>query len=332
MTAGEFTSAGRAQLLSWPGWGALAPAFEDRTSGAWGSIRERLERMFSEEELESAAGQVDTSYFTPPVVVDAVYALLRAAGFTGGAVLEPGCGSGRFMAAAPNDWPVNWTGVEIDPVSARIARAVNPGADIIEAPLQKTAFVAGSFDAVVGNVPFGQSYVYDPVYGNGTIHSYFIRRALDAVRPGGYVIVITSRHTMDSTSGIDEVIDETDARLIAAVRLPSGAFGSEGTEVVADILAFRKNARGARAHGWDNFAENRARADGSNPRPRVTAQHGGGQVVPRTSTRTGGSTPRMSPGTSRSRRSTRTPSSSSPTTRRSRSAPQLPLPQPRSCR
>jgi len=266
----DLTDGARAQLLSWPGWGSLAPAFDDNATGAWGGIADRLEALFTPSELAAAAAQVDTSFFSPKSITDAVYTLLRHAGFTGGSVLEPGCGNGRFMASAPAGWSIDWTGVEIDPVSARIARAVNPGAKIIAAPLEKTTFLSGAFDAVVGNVPFSSAHVFDPAYGSAPIHTYFARRALDAVRPGGYVILVTSRFTMDSSNGLDTILDDSDARLVAAVRLPSGTFGGAGTGVVADILAFRKNHSLTSNPGWDNQAENRVRPDRSDPKLRVT--------------------------------------------------------------
>lgn len=260
----------RGQLLSWPGWGSLAPAFNDTATGVWASIADRLETLLTPEEHESAASQVDTSFFSSRLVIDSVYALLRQAGFTGGRVLEPGCGSGRFMSAAPKDWTIDFTGVEIDPVSARIAKAANPTANIITAPLQDTTFLSGSFDAAVGNVPFSNSNIFDPAYGSARIHTYFLRRALDAVRPGGYVIMVTSRHTMDNDHGLTDVLEGADARLAAAVRLPAGTFGDAGTDVVADILAFRKNHPQTANVGWDDDAENAHRYGEPDPRLRVT--------------------------------------------------------------
>ncbi len=260
----------RGQLLSWPGWGALAPAFNDTATGVWADIADRLETLLTPDEHESAASQVDTSFFSSRLVIDSVYALLRQAGFTGGRILEPGCGSGRFMSAAPKDWTVEFTGVEIDPVSARIAKAANPTANIITAPMQDTTFLSSSFDAAVGNVPFSDSNVFDPAYGTARIHTYFLRRALDAVRPGGYVVMVTSRHTMDSANGLGDVLEDADAHLTAAVRLPAGTFGDAGTDVVADILAFRKNHPQTVNPGWDNDAENTQRAGESDPRLRVT--------------------------------------------------------------
>ncbi|PPF24275.1 helicase-related protein [Rathayibacter rathayi] len=195
-----------------------------------------------------AADIVDTSFYTSPVVVDAIFDLLRATGFTGGRVLEPGCGSGNFMSRAPKDLTIDWTGVELDPTAAAFARTLNPDATIHEAPLQKVSLRSGSFHAVVGNVPFARGHVYDSVHGSASsLHEYFFLRALDAVMPGGYVIAVTSRHLIDGEHGLDSIGAVAD--LVAAVRLPSDTF--DGTSVVADIVILRKLSRdGKRTQSW----------------------------------------------------------------------------------
>lgn len=229
----------RDALGAWPGWGPLAPAFGTTPEPAWVEVADRLDDLLPAAALESARDIVDTSFFTPPAVAAAVFGLLRATGFRGGRVLEPGCGSGNFMTQAPADLNIDWTGVELDPTSAQIAALLHPEATIINAPLQKTTFRTGEFDAVVGNVPFSKATVHDPSFNSSSLHEYFTLRALDAVRPGGYVIIVTSRHMLDADHGLDTVREEAD--LISAVRLPSGAF--DGTAVVADILVLRKRDR-----------------------------------------------------------------------------------------
>ncbi len=254
----ELTAGGRGLLLAWPGWGAFAPAFGGNPEGSWLTIARDLEDLLTPEEMTSAKDQTDTSFFTPRPVTDAVFALLGASGFRGGKVLEPGCGSGRFMSAAPAGFEIDWTGVEIDQTSARIASVLNPSARIINAPLQRIAFVSGEFDAAVGNVPFSSSGVFTPEYKNYlSLHEYFIRRSLDAVRPGGYVILVTSRFTMDGRS-MGAMLAEEQASLIAAVRLPSGAFADEGTETVTDIVAFRKDVVDEDLDTWDDEWQNRS--------------------------------------------------------------------------
>ncbi|OZB87403.1 MAG: hypothetical protein B7X41_13075, partial [Microbacterium sp. 14-71-5] len=165
------------------------------------AVADRLDELLPADAYLAASEQVDTSFFTPSLIVDAVFDLLRATGFTGGRVLEPGCGNGAFMQAAPADLDIAWTGVEVDPTASRMCRLLNPDAVIHEGKLQSTA-LAEDFDAVVGNVPFSHVRLWDGDARGDVLHNYFIRRSVAAVRPGGYVILVTSRHTMDSRTGL----------------------------------------------------------------------------------------------------------------------------------
>lgn len=239
----------RTTLLAWAGWGSLAPAFEGVPKGGWATIADELDVLLDDAAMRAAVQQVDTSFFTPNFLIDAVFDVLRSVGFTGGRVLEPGCGTGRFMVRAPERMAIDWTGVEIDPTSAAIASALNPEATIAAVPLQERSLISGSFDAVVGNVPFSSSHVYDKAFGTSSIHEYFIARSLDAVRAGGYVVLLTSRFIMDSETVIPRLI-RGEAELMGAVRLPSGAFTAEGTEVVVDMIILRKLMVGEQPSHW----------------------------------------------------------------------------------
>ncbi|WP_235717691.1 methyltransferase domain-containing protein [Mycolicibacterium goodii] len=200
--------------------------------------------------MAKAARVVDTSFFTPAALVGHIWGVLRAAGFTGGSVLDLGCGSGRFLTHAPADLPVVLTGVEADPISAQIARTLHPGANIITGDLQAVSLPHKRFDAAVGNVPFSAARVHDGATGfYGPLHEYFVARAVSAVRPGGYVVVVTSRHELDAVHGLSPVIGRH-ADLVAAVRLPSGYFRESGTDVVADVLVLRVRDGDDDVHGW----------------------------------------------------------------------------------
>lgn len=245
----------RADLAAWPGWGALAPAFAPAPAGSWVQVADELEEVLADHRDWLAAGAMatDTSFYTPRWLVDAMSEVLLRAGFTGGAVLEPGCGSGRFMGARLPG--AVWTGVESDPVSAAIAAALHPGATIHAAPLEKVTFAEGAFDAAIGNVPFSRHAPFDPEVSAPNLHTYFILRSLLAVRPGGYVVVATSRHLLDDQRQTDAVLDLAELR--SAVRLASGTF--EATGAVADVLVLRRRG-GPRVEGeWNDIAE---RADG----------------------------------------------------------------------
>lgn len=245
----------RDALEAWAGWGSLASAFADGADEQWGQVRDDLDELVPDATfLDKAAEQLDTSFYTPRALVDLVFDLLRSVGFTGGRVLEPGCGTGRFLSWAPADLDIAWTGVEIDPLSASIAKALHPDADIRAAGLQDTHLPDEAFDAVIGNVPFARSAPFDPAYPSmPNLHSYAIMRGLAALKPGGYAIVVTSRHTLDSDTTREALTGETEfgtIDLVAALRLPAGAFADSGTDVVTDVLCLRKRATGEEALGW----------------------------------------------------------------------------------
>lgn len=235
------TQARREALEGWPGWGALAPAFNTHPKPEWEEVHERLSELLSAKALKSGSQCVDNAFYTPARLVARMFTALERAGVTGGRILEPGCGHGRFIAGVPGSWEVvEFVGVEADPTSARIAAALHPHAQIIAEPMEATTFRAGSFDAAIGNVPFSTTHVWDRAEEfSGTLNRYMIARALAAVRPGGYVALVVPcgfldsslKHTPDQLKGV--------AELVAAVRLPSGSFAADGTSTPADVLFLR---------------------------------------------------------------------------------------------
>lgn len=239
----------RKVLAGFPGWGPLAKAFDAHPQGTWADLADELDDVMGDL-LGQAARIVDTSFFTPAALVAHVYELLQAAGFTGGSVLDLGCGAGAFLRGASADLVTSMTGVEVDPISARIAAALVPQATIITGELQGVTLPHARFDAAVGNVPFSASRVHDGALGfYGPLHEYFVLRALAAVRPGGYAVLVTSRHTLDAGRGLSAAVRDR-ADLIAAIRLPSGYFAASGTTVVADVLVLRVREDGANPLGW----------------------------------------------------------------------------------
>jgi N12 class adenine-specific DNA methylase len=232
----------RAALEQWAGWGPMAKAFDlyERTP-AWQQIGARLRELLTPEEGVAAQQATPTSFYTSPTVTAAIWRAVVGLGFAGGQVLEPGCGSGLFVAAAPTGLPVTWTGVERDPVSARIAQLLHPHARILNAPLERTSLPPAGFDLAVGNVPFADVVPYDPTAPKKlSLHNYFLWRAVQAVRPGGLVAVVTSRYTLDGEEKRTRELLAEHADLLGAVRLPTGAFREYGTDVVTDVLVLRR--------------------------------------------------------------------------------------------
>lgn len=235
-----------ARLRGWSGWGPLAPALDSSRSGTWAKIGERINFLLPPEHYNEGIQATYNAFYTPPEVTTACWQLLTDLGFTGGSVLEPGCGAGAFMSAAPNDVDVRWTGVERDPTTAAIAALLNPRATIRNQRFEEARLPSGSVDAVIGNIPFGDVQVYDPtapLQARANLHNYFIWRSVQALKPGGVALLITSRFTLDAFGENAQSTRSTiawDADLLGAIRMPNSALRSGGTEALADILVLRK--------------------------------------------------------------------------------------------
>ncbi|KUL73967.1 hypothetical protein [Streptomyces sp. NRRL WC-3605] len=230
-------------LRHWPGWGPLAPALAGDREGTWAEIGEELQRLLSPREYRQAEQGTSTAYYTPDRIAEACWTALQDLGFRGGRVLEPGCGAGTFINHTPDRMPVEWYGVERDPTTAGIAALLHPNAKIINARLQDAGLQTNSVDAVLGNVPYGNFQVHDktaPKAVTDSIHNYFIWRSVQALRPGGVAILLTSRYTMDSADDTARRAIAKHADLLGAVRLPNGALAEGGTGVLADILIVRR--------------------------------------------------------------------------------------------
>ena len=248
-TAAAITAEGRPAtpeeqrvLSRWSSWGAV-PAIFDETRDEYASERTELRALLTEQEYTAARRTTVNAHYTDPTYVAAMWNALQALGFAGGRVLEPGCGSGTFIGLAPA--AAEMTGVELDPVTARIAAALYPGANIRAESFAETRYPAGFFDAAIGNVPFAEVRLHDPRYNPGrhTLHNHFILKALELTRPGGIVAVLTSSFTMDGQNPAARREMHAAADLVGAVRLPSGAHRrTAGTEVVTDLLILRRRA------------------------------------------------------------------------------------------
>jgi len=232
-----------AALRQWPGWGPLAPALAENREGTWAEIGEELQRLLSPREYRQAEQGTPTAYYTPDRITEACWTALRDLGFSGGRILEPGCGAGTFINHTPDRMPVEWFGVERDPTTAGIAALLHPDAQIINSRLQEAGLQSNSVDAVLGNVPYGNFQVHDktaPKAVTDSIHNYFIWRSVQALRPGGIAILLTSRYTLDSQDQEARAAIARHADLLGAIRLPNGALAEGGTGVLADILILRR--------------------------------------------------------------------------------------------
>ena len=239
------TRAEQDQLVRWTSWGA-APKIFDASDTEWAGARAELTALLSPVEWRAAARTTLNAHYTDTAYVRSMWQALADLGFAQGNVLEPGCGAGTFIGHAPSG--VHLVGVEVDPVTAQIAAALYPGKATIRAEsFADTPYPAGTFDAVIGNVPFGSVALYDPQHNGGkhSIHNHFIIKSLDLLKPGGTMVVLTSRFTLDSVSDRARQEMYAVADLLGAVRLPNGAhFAAARTEALTDILVLRKRLPG----------------------------------------------------------------------------------------
>jgi len=239
----------QAVLVRYVGWGGLPQVFEEDHPD-WGWLGAELRRLLDPQDYQKAEASTPNAHYTSAPVIRAIYRILARLGFGGGRVLEPALGVGHFIGLLPEEWAAEtrWMGIELDPTTARIARALYPECDIRVQGFEEAVIEDGSYDLVVSNVPFGQYPVHDPVHNplGFRIHDYFFVRALAAVRPGGIVAMLTSRYTLDKRSSrVRECLAEG-ADLIGAVRLPNTAFlANAGTEVTTDLLILRRRPEGA---------------------------------------------------------------------------------------
>ena len=229
-------------LADYVGWGGLSEFFkEDNPHYA------ELKDVLSDEEYASARESTLTAFYTPPVVIKAVYSALENMHFQTGNVLEPSCGIGNFMGLVPESMnDAKFYGVELDSISGRIAQQLYQKNSIAVQGFENTNLPDSFFDAAIGNVPFGQFKVPDKRYDkhNFLIHDYFFARTLDKVRPGGVIAFITSKGTLDKENPNVRKYIAQRADLLGAIRLPNDTFkAAAGTEVTSDIIFLQKRDR-----------------------------------------------------------------------------------------
>lgn len=229
-------------LADYVGWGGLSEFFkEDNPHYA------ELKDVLSDEEYASARESTLTAFYTPPVVIKAVYSALENMHFQTGNVLEPSCGIGNFMGLVPESMnDAKFYGVELDSISGRIAQQLYQKNSIAVQGFESTNLPDSFFDAAIGNVPFGQFKVPDKRYDkhNFLIHDYFFARTLDKVRPGGVIAFITSKGTLDKENPNVRKYIAQRADLLGAIRLPNDTFkAAAGTEVTSDIIFLQKRDR-----------------------------------------------------------------------------------------
>ncbi|WP_117275466.1 helicase-related protein [Streptococcus intermedius] len=247
-------------LAKYVGWGGLADVFDEEKGGQWKEARVFLKENLSPSEYEAARESTLTAFYTPKTVTDSVYKTLSGMGFKNGNILEPSMGIGNFIGNIPDEMNKSkFYGVELDPISGRIGKLLYPESDIQIKGLEETSFSNNFFDAVIGNVPFGEYKVNDRDYNknNFLIHDYFFAKSIDKVRNGGVIAFITSSGTMDKKDESVRRYIAARAEFLGAIRLPNDTFkGVAGTEVTSDIIFLKKrDSIRERDEDWIHLAE-----------------------------------------------------------------------------
>lgn len=232
----------RTIMSAYLGWGGIPEIF-DAENASWSEEYGILKNLLTTTEYDSARASTLNAHFTDTAVINEMYDVLRNLGFTKGNILEPSMGIGNFFSGLPADMSASKLyGVELDPVTGRMAQLIYPDAHIDVKGYEKTDFQNDFFDVAIGNVPFGQYKVLDKAYDkhNFYIHDYFFAKTIDKVRPGGVIAFITSKGTMDKANPSVRRYIAQRAQLLGAIRLPNDAFKNAGTSVTSDIIFLKK--------------------------------------------------------------------------------------------
>lgn len=247
-------------LSKYVGWGGLADVFDESKEGQWEVARSFLKENLSPSEYEAARESTLTAFYTPKTVIDSVYKTLAGMGFKSGNILEPSMGVGNFIGNLPDEMNKSkFYGVELDSVSGRIGKLLYPESEVQIKGFEETSFSNNFFDAVIGNVPFGEYKVNDRNYNknNFLIHDYFFAKSIDKVRNGGVIAFITSSGTMDKKDESVRRYIAARAEFLGAIRLPNDTFkGVAGTEVTSDIIFLKKrDSIRERDEDWIHLSE-----------------------------------------------------------------------------
>jgi len=263
-------------LAKYVGWGSselankMFPGFANNgevmanwADRDWRTLVERLINVMTPEEIKTAARSTQYAHYTSEPIIRSIYNILERFGFTGGKMLEPGVGVGNFIGLIPDSMRKGskYTGVEMDNVTALIAKHLYPQQNIIHGDFSKTQLPKNFFDLAIGNPPFSDLKILaDPEYRDKrfSLHEYFFAKSIDRTRPGGLLVFVTSRYAMDKVDDKARKYLADRADLIGAIRLPQTAFKQHaGTEVVTDVIFLRKRAMGETPAGaaWNSLKE-----------------------------------------------------------------------------
>ena len=206
------------------------------------------------EVVHSMKNSVLTAFYTPAIVPETLYAVLKEHHLQPQKIYEPSGGAGVFITEAVKFFPnlQQVTAVEKDMLTGRVLQAVSSSlpasvrvhmSGFEEAPVKDN----GQYDLIVSNIPFGNFSVYDPAYPDhalsGKIHNYFFAKGLDKIGNGGLLAYITTDGFLNNPSNKparEYVFNRAD--FISLNVMPDNLMKSTGnTEAPSHLLLVQKN-------------------------------------------------------------------------------------------
>lgn len=243
----EVTRENQIALSKYSGWGGLSEVFDER-NGSWSEEYNELKGQLSEDEYERARKSVLTAFFTPMEIIHEMYHVLSKYflnDFSARTILDPSMGTGNFFMFQPKQIRnAQKIGIEIDSITGRIAKQLFPDAEIHNTGFENVQFKE-KVDAIISNIPFNDIKIRDKKYEkyNFSIHDYFLAKSVDTLKEHGIMLLISSTATMDKKNIKAREYVAKKADLLGAIRMPKTAFKqSAGTEVITDILIFKKKS------------------------------------------------------------------------------------------
>jgi N12 class adenine-specific DNA methylase len=251
-------------LAQYVGWGGIPQVFdkiraERHESGRaydtqtqnwaaeWHTTYSELKHLLTPDEwARAAASTVNAHYTSRDVIEHGLWNVVKRLGIKGGEFLENSAGIGHVIGLAPKELrgKARWNVVELDTLSARFLKKLYPQADVQQGGFEDARFPAGSQDLVIGNFPFAADGPNVKGYPKFSLHNFFFAKSIDLLKPGGFIVAITSDSTLDNPNSGREFRQWAADRgvdLIGAVRLPNTAFAANaGTEVTTDIVILQK--------------------------------------------------------------------------------------------
>lgn len=218
-----------------------------------------LQQHFNEKEykqvIDSVKNSVLTAFYTPTVVPQTLFNILKDKGLHPESIYEPSAGAGVFVTEGANAFHhlKNITAVEKDILSGRVLTALSSSIPV-PVSVQIKGFEntsndeSNKFDLIVSNIPFGNFRVYDKAFNEpaltGKIHNYFFAKGLEKIKEGGILAYITTDAFLNTSS--NQVAREylfNNADFISLAVMPDNLMKDTGnTEAPSHLLIVQKNS------------------------------------------------------------------------------------------